>query len=150
MAYQQINIVVALTSHLVVLVYYLANLIRMYQQGGLVESRVFTLWAVVIIATIIITIVGTILTAIMVSIARTIKTETVEEERFNVDERDKLIDLRGVRVTYFSYSIGVFLSMLTFVIGQPPLVMFSLLILFGIIGEIIGDISKLYLYRKGA
>jgi hypothetical protein len=39
--------------------------------------------------------------------------------------------------------------MLTFVFGQPPLVMFTLLIFFGLVAQIIGDISRLYLYRKG-
>jgi hypothetical protein len=39
--------------------------------------------------------------------------------------------------------------MLTFVFGQPPLVMFSLLIFSSITAEIIGDISQIYLYRRG-
>jgi hypothetical protein len=149
MAYQQITIIVTLTSHLLILVYYLANLFRMYQGGGLVESDVFRLWWIVIIATIVITVVGIILTTIMISIARAIKTGTVEEERFIVDERDNLIDLKGERVSYVFYSIGVFLSMLTFVLNQPALVMFSLLILSGILGGVAGNIAKLYLYRRG-
>ncbi len=65
------------------------------------------------------------------------------------DERDKLIDLRGTRITYIVSSFGVFLSMLAFVLGQPPLVMFSLLIFFGIFAQVIGDISRLVLYRRG-
>ena len=65
------------------------------------------------------------------------------------DERDKLIDLRGTRVSYIISSSGVALSMLAFVLGQPPLVMFSLLIFFGLIAQVIGDISRLVLYRKG-
>jgi len=43
----------------------------------------------------------------------------------------------------------VLIAMLSFAFGQPPLVMFSLLILSSILGEIIGDISQLYLYQKG-
>jgi hypothetical protein len=39
--------------------------------------------------------------------------------------------------------------MLTFALGQPPLVMFTLLIFFGVVAQIIGDISRLYLYRRG-
>jgi hypothetical protein len=39
--------------------------------------------------------------------------------------------------------------MLTFVLGQPPLVMFALLIFFGILAQVIGDIFRLYLYRRG-
>jgi hypothetical protein len=45
--------------------------------------------------------------------------------------------------------LGVFIAMLTFVIGQPALVLFSLLILGGILAQILGDSSRLYLYRRG-
>lgn len=65
------------------------------------------------------------------------------------DERDKLIDLRGTSITYTVSFSGVLLAMLTFVFGQPPLVMFSLLIFFGVVAQVIGDISRLYLYRRG-
>jgi len=149
MPYQLITIIVTFVSHLIVLVYYLVSMSGMIQEGELVESRVFILWAVVIGATIVITIVGIILTTIMLSIVRAAKTGTVEDETFIVDERDKQIDLKGERVAYIVFSFGVFLSMLTFVFDQPALVMFSLLILAGILGGIGGDIAKLISYRRG-
>jgi hypothetical protein len=65
------------------------------------------------------------------------------------DERDKLIDLKGTRSAYVAFSIGVFLSMLTFALDQPPLVMFTLIIFFGIVAQIAGDVSRLYYYRRG-
>jgi hypothetical protein len=46
-------------------------------------------------------------------------------------------------------SLGVFFSMLTFVFGQPPLVMFTLLIFSGLVAQVTGDARRLYLYRKG-
>jgi hypothetical protein len=60
-----------------------------------------------------------------------------------------LIGLKGVRASYIAFSLGVLVSMLSFVFGQPPLVMFSLIIFFSIAAEIIGDISQIFLYRKG-
>jgi hypothetical protein len=45
--------------------------------------------------------------------------------------------------------VGVLLAMLTFVFGQPPLVMFSLIIFFSLTAEIVGDFSQLYFYRSG-
>jgi hypothetical protein len=57
--------------------------------------------------------------------------------------------LRGTKLTYLVYSLGVFLSMLSFVFGQPPLVMFTLLIFSGLVAQVTGDISRLYLYRRG-
>jgi uncharacterized membrane protein len=83
------------------------------------------------------------------SIVHAIKTRSEHVEKFIEDERDKLIGLKGSKVSYIAFSIGVLIAMLSFAFGQPPLVMFSLLILSSILGEIIGDISQLYLYQKG-
>ena len=149
MSYQEKNITVSLVSHLLILGYFLFNLFQMDQAGGLVADRVFRLWAIVIIAAIIVNIVGSILTNIVLSILHAIKTRSAEEERFIEDERDQLIGLKGIRVSYIAFSIGVLISMLTFVFGQPSLAMFSLLIFSSIGAEIIGIIAQIYLYRRG-
>ena len=149
MSYQEKSIAVALVSHLLIVVYYLVNLFEMQQTGGLVSTKVFSLWAIVIVSTIIVNILGNILTNIVLSIVHAIKTRSEHVEKFIEDERDKLIGLKGSKVSYIAFSLGVLASMLTFAFGQPPLVMFSLLILSSILGEIIGDISQLYLYQKG-
>ncbi len=149
MSYQEKNITVSLVSHLLIGVYYLSQLFQMQQAGGLVAAKVFSLWAIVIVAAIIVNIIGSILTNILLSIVHAIKTRSDQEERFIEDERDQLIGLKGSKVSYIAFSIGVLIAMLTFAFGQPPLVMFSLLILSSILAEIIGDISQLYLYRKG-
>ena len=149
MSYRETNISVSLVSSLLVLGYYLVNWLQMYQEEGLVSSEVFRLWAIVIVATIILNILGNILTSIVLSIAHAIKTQTNEEPHFIEDERDKLIGLKGVRVSYIAFSIGVFLAMLTFVFGQPALVMFSLIIFFSVTAEIIGDIWQFSYYRRG-
>ena len=149
MSYQEKNITVSLVTHLLIVGYYLANLFQMQQAGGLVSTRVFSLWAIVIVAIIVVNIVGSILTNILLSIVHAIRTRSDQEERFIEDERDQLIGLKGSKVAYIAFSIGVLISMLTFAFGQPPLVMFSLLILSSIVAAITGDVSQLYLYRKG-
>ena len=149
MSYQEKNITVSLVSHLLIVVYYLVNLFQMQQAGGLVSTKVFSLWAIVIVGSIIVNIIGSILTNILLSIVHAIKTRSEQEERFIEDERDKLIGLKGSKVSYIAFSIGVLIAMLSFAFGQPPLVMFSLLILSSILAEIIGNLSQLYLYRKG-
>jgi len=149
MSYQETNITVSLVSNLLILGFYLMNFFRMYQEVSLEPAKVFRLWGIVIVATIVLNILGNILTNIVLSIIHAIKTKTERNEPFIADERDKLIGLKGTRISYIVFSIGVFLSMLTLVIDQPPLVMFSLLIFFSIFAEIIGDISQLYYYRRG-
>jgi len=149
MSYRENSITVSLVSYLLILGYYLVNWLRMYQEEGLNSAVIFKLWGIVIVAGIVLNIVGNILTNIVLSIVHAIKTGTDKEPRFVEDERDKLIDLKGTKASYITFSIGVFLAMLSFVFGQPPLVMFSLIIFFSLTAEIIGDISQLYLYRRG-
>ena len=149
MSYQEKNITVSLVSHLLIGVYYLSQLFELRQAGGLVAAKVFSLWAIVIVSTIIVNIIGNILTNILLSIVQAIKTRTEHVEKFIEDERDQLIGLKGSKVSYIAFSIGVLIAMLSFAFGQPPLVMFSLLILSSILGEVIGDLAQLYLYRKG-
>jgi hypothetical protein len=122
----------------------------MIQDGSFIPANVFRLWGIIIVLAVVVTIFATILTHIVSTIIQAIKTgeENPKVEDFE-DERDQLIDLRGTKITYFFHSIGVLVSMLTFVLGQPPLVMFTLLILSGVVAQIIGDISRLYLYRRG-
>jgi hypothetical protein len=149
MSYQEKNIAVSLVSHLLIGGYYLSQLFEMQQAGGLVAARVFSLWAIVIVAIIVVNVVGNILTHILLSIVHAIKTQSEHVEKYVEDERDHLIGLKGDRVSHIASSIGVLIAMLTFAFGQPPLVMFSLLILSSIVAEIIGDLSQVYFYRKG-
>lgn len=149
MSYRETNIYVSLVSSSMVLGYYLINWLPMYQGGELESGKVFRLWLIVIVATIVLNILGNILTSIVLSITHAIKTQSNKEPRFIEDERDKLVELKGTKAAYIAFSIGVFLSMLTFVFDQPPLIMFSLIIFFSVTAEIIGDIFQLYFYRRG-
>jgi len=150
MSFQQKNITVSLVNFSLILGFYLFRVFQMVQGGSFTSTNVFRLWGIVIALAIGVTIFATILTHILSAIIQAIKTgeENPKIEDFE-DERDRLIDLRGTKVTYFVSSIGVFLAMLTFVLGQPPLVMFTLLIFFGVVAQIVGDISRLVLYRRG-
>jgi hypothetical protein len=122
----------------------------MIQEGSFLPANVFRLWGIIIVLAVVVTIFATILTHIVSAIIQAIKTGEENPKVEDIeDERDRLIDLKGTKITYFFHSIGVLLSMLTFVLGQPPLVMFTLLILSGVVAQFIGDISRLYLYRRG-
>ncbi len=150
MSFQEKNSTVSLVNFILILGFFLARLFQMIQGGSFIPANVFRLWGIIIALAIVVTIFATILTHIVSAIIHAIKTG---QERSDVedieDERDQLIDLRGTKITYLVYSIGNLLSMLTFVFGHPPLVMFTQLILSGVVAQIIGDISRLYLYRRG-
>ncbi len=149
MSYQEKNITVSLFSHLLIGVYYLANLLPIIQSSELVAGRLYALWSIVIAVNIVVNIIASILTNILLTIVEAIRSGKYEDPQFIEDERDKLIGLKGIRSTYFTFSIGVLLSVFAFIYGQPPLMMISLIVLFSILAEIIGDVSKIYLYRRG-
>jgi hypothetical protein len=149
MSFQEKNITVSLVNFMLILGFYLIRLLQMIWGGSFNSANVFRLWGIIIALAVVVTILATILTHIVSAIIQAMITKEEPDVKGIQDERDRVIDLRGTKVTYFVSSIGVFLSMLTFVLGRPPLVMFTLLIFFGVVAQIIGDISRLYLYRRG-
>jgi hypothetical protein len=149
MSFQEKNITVSLVNFTLILGFYLIRVFQMILGGSFNTTNVFRLWGIVIVFASIVTIFATILTHIISGIIQAIKTKEEPNVEDIADERDKLIDLRGTKITYFVSSIGGFLSMLTFVLGQPPLVMFTLFIFFGVLAQVLGDISRLYIYRRG-
>lgn len=121
----------------------------MIQGDSFIAANVFRLWAIVIVLAVVATILMTILTHIVANIVEAVRTKGEPELEEFADERDKLIDLKGTRVTYAVSSVGALVAMLTFALGQPPLVMFALLIFFALLAQIVGDVSRLTFYRRG-
>ena len=150
MSTRRISITVSLVSTLLILGYYLLNLIPMFQKGELNSEEVFRLAGIVIITSIVLNIAGNIITMIIINIIHAIQTQSEKEARMIEDERDKLIGLKGTQVSYVAFSLGVLIAMLTFVFGQPPLVMFSLIIFFSLLAEIFGDLAQFYFYNRGS
>lgn len=150
MSFHEKNITVTLLSFTAILIIYVTRIWSLIQNDSFTATNVFWLWAIVIVMSVIITIIAMILTHVGSTIYQVIQTGDKNPKINDVaDERDKLIDLRGTKVTHTISSVGSFLAMLTFAFGQPPLVMFTLLIFFGVVAQIVGDISRLLLYRRG-
>ena len=150
MSFQQKNVTVSLVNFSLILGFYSIRVFQMIQSGSFNSANVFRLWWIIIGLAVVVTIFATILTHIVLAILHAIRTgdENPDVEGIE-DERDQLIDLRGTKLTYLVDSIGGFLAMQTFVQGQPPLVMFTLLIFFGVLAQILGDLLRLRLYRGG-
>lgn len=150
MSFKEKNIIVTLVNFSVILAFFLLRVFYLLQTESFNEANIFPLWGIIIFFAVVVTILATILTQILSAVMEAIRTGTEEPEIEDFeDERDKLIHLKGTQVMYTVYSIGAFFAMLTFVLGQPPLVMFTLLIFFGVLAQIIGDIARLLLYRGG-
>lgn len=149
MSFQEKNIVVTLTNFSLILAFYLFRIFQMVQSETFTSTNLFWLWGIIALLAVIGTIVATIFTHIVGGIVHKVKTNEDPHIEDIQDERDQMIELKGTRVAYTVSSIGVALAMLTFVLGQQPLVMFALLIFFGVLANIVADIWRLNLYRKG-
>ena len=65
------------------------------------------------------------------------------------DERDKLIELKAIRISHYLFILGFALAMGSLTLRMEPWVMFVLLISSGFISSIVSEIARLYYYRKG-
>ena len=149
MSFQQKNIALSLSIFSVIMGFYLMRMVQMVQGDSFNSTNVFRLWGIIALLAVIGTIVMTILTHIVGGVVHKVTTNEDPHIEDIQDERDILIDLKGTKVTYLFSSIGAALSMLTYVLGHPPLVMFSLLIFSGILAQIVADVWRLVLYRRG-
>jgi hypothetical protein len=107
----------------------------------------FKFWGKAFLILIPITIVTQIIVHIIFAIINKIVTK--EDLETKSDERDKLINLKAIRVSHWAFTAGFMISMIALTLGAPPYVMFIILISSGFISAIIAEISKIYFYRKG-
>ncbi len=149
MSFKEKNIMVTLVNFSLILIVYLSATAYMSINDKFTSTNVFRVWGVVIVMAIFVSIAATIITHIVLGIFEGIKTGEKTQPFMDdlEDERDKMIDLRGTKITYTVSSLGSAVAMLSFVLGATPLVMFSLLIFFGVLSQIIGDITRLLIYR---
>lgn len=149
MTFQQKNNTVSLTSFSVLLIFFLLRIAQLARNQNFNDTTVVRLWIIVAVLAVVVTIIGIILTHGIPAIITRARTGDPDPEIDDmIDERDQRIDLEGTNLTYRITSIGTFIAMLTFAFGQPPLVMFTLLIFFTLLGQIAGDALRLKRYQE--
>lgn len=65
------------------------------------------------------------------------------------DERDKLIELKAIKISHYIFIVGFMLAMGALALGMQPWVMFVTLISSGFVASMVNEIARLYFYRKG-
>lgn len=104
-------------------------------------------WARFILVLIPVSIVAKIAVHIIFTIANTIITR--EKDPDIRDEFDKLIELKSMRNGNFVFIFGFFASMLLVLFDEPVSSMFVVLVAGGLLGDVFGELCKIYYYRKG-
>lgn len=77
------------------------------------------------------------------------KIVTNEDIPTKSDERDKLIELKAIRVSHWIFTIGFICGMGALAFGVQPYVMFIALFASGLAASIISELVKLYYYKRG-
>ena len=65
------------------------------------------------------------------------------------DERDKLIELKSIRISHWIFTLGFMVSMGSLAFGMKPYVMFLSLLSSGFLASLVSGVAKIIYYRKG-
>ena len=141
------QILVSLISSPLILGSYSLYVYQKYVAGNPVVINDFKFWGKAILILIPVSIIAHIIIHIIFVAINKIATN--EDVPTITDERDKLIELKGTRVSHWTYSLGFLLSMGSIAIGMQPYVMFILLMASFFVACCAGEITKIVLYRKG-
>ena len=106
----------------------------------------FKFWGKAFLILVPITIVAQIILHIIFFIINKIITD--EDIPTITDERDKLIELKSIKISHWIFISGFLLAMSSQAIGMQPWVMIFTFFISGFIASIVSEIAQIYFYRK--
>ncbi len=148
MSQQERRVAASLISALIVFAAYAIIMFGMYQEGRFAGSGAASLVGKSTIALIVASIVASIVLQILFAIGHAVATR--EHERMVTDERDKLIELKAMQISYLAFSVGFLISMIVLALEGATAPMVLLIIVVSMFAaSVVGDLVKLALYRRG-
>jgi hypothetical protein len=140
--------IVSLLTTVLLAVFFVAYVLPRYPAGNPYAPEVFHFWGTAFVILVPVSVVANIAVSIVFSIVYAMATR--QKASSFADERDKFIELRALRNALYAFTAGFSLAMGSLAIGMPPSVMFIVLMGSGYGSGLVGNLSKLYLYRKGS
>ena len=147
MSYQEKQNIVNIFSGLLITAIYALLILKRQQEGNFDLREDFDTWGIIFLIYIAASIVVRIIIQIVFHIINAIATR--EEKVPVTDERDKLITLKATRNSYYVFTSGFVLSVMSLAIGMPVYGIFIAFVATGLLAEIIDNGSQIYYYRKG-
>jgi len=144
---QEKQILVSLITSVLILAIYSLYVYQKYMVGNMAIINDFKFWGKAFLFLIPVSIAAQIIIHIVFAIVNKILTN--EDISTISDERDKLIELKSVRISHWIFILGFLLAMGSQAFGMQPWVMFITLIFSGFLASVIAEIAKFYFYRKG-
>lgn len=147
MGHQEKQSFVSIIGSVLVIGFYSMYVYKNYIQADLELLNDFQFWGKSFLYLIPIGIVVQIVIHIVFAIANRIITQ--EDIPDITDERDKLIELKSIRISHWIFIFGFMLAMGSLALGMKPYVMFLTLISSGFLASLASEVAKIIYYRKG-
>ncbi len=141
------RILISLISSLLILAFYTMYVYQRSIAGNPEVMNDFKFWGKSFMVLIPVAIVTQII--IQISFAIITKIATGEDPDPPDDERDKLIELKAIKISHYFFIVGFMLAMGSLALGMKIWVFFTVLISSGFIASILNEIARLYYYKKG-
>jgi hypothetical protein len=107
----------------------------------------FSFWGKAFLKLIPVAIVAQIIIHIVYAIINKILTN--EDIPTKDDERDKLIELKTIRISHWIFVMGFISAMVLLAFGLKPYLMFIILFASGFFSSVVSELAKLFYYRRG-
>ncbi len=147
MSYQEKENVVNIFSGLLITAVYALIIYQRHVEGTIDLTGDYRTWGIVFLIFIGVSIISRIIIYIIFHIINAIATR--ETDIPVSDERDKLIKLKSLRNSHYTFSFGFVLIFVALVLGMPVYSIFIIFVIFGEISEIVDNASQIYYSRKG-
>jgi hypothetical protein len=148
MGHHEKQSIVSIIGSVLVIGFYSLYVYRNYIQADLELLNDFQFWGKSFLYLIPVAIVVQIVIHIIFAIANRIITQ--EDLPDITDERDKLIELKSIRISHWIFILGFMLAMGSLAMGLKPYIMFLTLISSGFLASLAEEVAKIIYYRKGA
>jgi hypothetical protein len=148
MGHHEKQSIVSIIGSVLVIGFYSLYVYRNYIQADMGLLNDFQFWGKSFLYLIPVAIVVQIVIQILFAIGNRI---ILQEDLPDItDERDKLIELKSIRISHWIFTVGFMLAMGSLAMGMKPYVMFLTLISSGFVASLASEVAKIIWYRRGA
>ena len=147
MSYHEKRAIVSALSMALIPVIYFAIVLKSYPAGSAYSVEVFHFWGLALLVLIPVSIAARIAIDILFRIANRIATN--EKEPSFRDERDRLIELRALQMSHYTFMVGYVVAMISLVSDKSPATMFTILVIAGAVSAVVSELLRFYYYHRG-
>jgi hypothetical protein len=147
MGHHEKQSIVSIIGMVLVIGFYSLYVYRHYIQVDMELLNDFRFWGKSFLYLVPVAIVVQIVIQILFAIGNRIITQ--EDIPDITDERDRLIELKCIRISHWIFILGFMLAMGSLAVGMKPYIMFLTLISAGFVASLASEVAKIIYYRRG-